>query len=319
MNTIKGYYKTNSETWQGRKSENKLYLHEKVELIDINSVSIPFGNKKSFALLGYACDEGVSRNQGRIGAAKAPKVIRSLLGRLCNHLDDTIDIKDVGTIQCLENNLGVCQRETQQLITQLLYKKLKTIVLGGGHDLAYPHFSAIQKVYPEKKIGIINLDAHFDLREVVESPNSGTPFYQISNEQPDFSYLCLGIQKASNNSKLFETADALGVQYIEGINFNIYQASQIKSKVQDFMATVDLVYLTIDLDGFNTAIAPGVSAPSPFGFYTDIALQVIQWICQSQKLISTDIVELNPNFDIDNRTAKLAAHLIHFILDNWKS
>ncbi|MBT8321916.1 MAG: arginase family protein, partial [Eudoraea sp.] len=76
----------------------------------------------------------------------------------------------------------------------------------------------------------------------------------------------------------------------------------------------DRVYLTIDLDGFSSAYAPGVSAASPFGFDTQIALWTLQIIIASGKLISMDLAEMNPVYDQDRKTAKLAAGILHHVL-----
>ena len=83
-----------------------------------------------------------------------------------------------------------------------------------------------------------------------------------------------------------------------------------------FIEDVDYVYATIDLDGFSSAYAPGVSAPSPMGFSPDIVLESLKIIIDSQKLISLDIAEMNPKYDVDGQTAKLAASLVHFVMHN---
>jgi len=85
------------------------------------------------------------------------------------------------------------------------------------------------------------------------------------------------------------------------------------------MDTIDLVYLSMDLDGFCSSIAPGVSAPSPLGFQPDVALKTIAFLAQSQKLVSVDIVELNPCYDHDNATARLAARLIYQVIEELKA
>ncbi len=85
------------------------------------------------------------------------------------------------------------------------------------------------------------------------------------------------------------------------------------------MSKVDKVHVTIDLDGFSSAYAPGVSAASPMGFSPDIALKSLHKIIKSEKLISLDLAEYNPKYDRDNQTAKLASSLIHFILYNHNS
>jgi formiminoglutamase len=80
------------------------------------------------------------------------------------------------------------------------------------------------------------------------------------------------------------------------------------------MEDIDYLYTTIDLDGFSSAYAPGVSAASPVGFSPDIVLESLKVIIDSKKLISLDIAEMNPKYDGDQQTAKLAASLVHFVL-----
>ncbi|MBQ4822562.1 formimidoylglutamase [Aquimarina sp. MMG016] len=310
------YQKPNAAIWTGHQSDSQLYFHEKIKCIDLENDILPKDKKKRFGLLGYACDEGVKRNLGRVGTAEGPNSIRRMLTPLSNHLKNDIEIIDFGDITSVTSDLELTQSITLDKISYLSGNKIFNIILGGGHDLGFAHFNGLQKVYPNQTIGIINLDAHFDLREVEKEPNSGTPFYQIAEQQNDrFKYLCLGIQKVSNNKKLYETAKKLGVQFIENTEFKLQNFTSISNQIQSFINTVDLIYLTIDMDGFSSAYAPGVSAPSPLGFNPDIAIKTIKLICESNKLISADIVELNPKYDIDNCTARLAARLVYFLIE----
>lgn len=308
------YKKTDTNIWAGRTSDDQLYLHEKVTCIDLANDELPENQNTAFAIVGYACDEGVRRNSGRAGAALAPDIIRKMMSSLSNHLDDKVQIIDAGNIFCNENDLEKTQSYTSSKISQILNKKYFTIIIGGGHDLAYAHYNGIKKYKPNTTIGIINLDAHFDLRKIKNEGNSGTPFYQIAKENDRFKYLCLGIQEESNNKELFETANKLEAQYIKNTDFTFENKNHVIAIINNFIASVDNVYLTIDLDGFSSIYAPGVSAPSPFGFSLDIAMTVIEQICKSGKLISADIVELNPKYDIDNCTARLGARLAYFIM-----
>ncbi len=309
------YQKPNKELWKGRISKDQLYMHEKIKCIDLETDTIINSLNRVFALLGYACDEGVRRNQGRVGAAKGPNSIRKMIASLSNHFTNEVEIWDTGNMMCIENNLENTHQITTHYISSLINKGCFPIIMGGGHDLAYPHFNSIKSVFPDKTIGIINLDAHFDLRQVTDKVNSGTPFYQIMKETDDVKYLCLGIQEESNNKELFETANKFGVQYVMNTEFTMNNKQNIVANISNFITDVDYVYLTIDMDGFSSNFAPGVSAPSPLGFSIDIALEVIQTICESNKLISVDLVELNPEYDIDNCTARLASRIIYKIID----
>ncbi len=306
--------KPNAENWIGRKSDQQLYLHEKVEFDPIETIT-----ENTIALLGYACDEGVKRNQGRIGAIAGPDTIRTQLGKMPNHLDDEVKFVDYGNIECEDVDMEAAQSMLKQKVSQLLTQNVFPIIIGGGHDIAYGHYNGISKyIGTNETIGIINFDAHFDLRSNENGNNSGTPFYQIAQDCQEngstFNYFCFGIRKDANDKTLFQNAHDLGVDYIENKEFSIESAKSIVRKLLDFIQKVDHIYVTIDLDGFSSAYAPGVSAPSPMGFSPKIVLETLEIIIKSNKLISMDIAEMNPKYDVDGHTAKLAASLIHHVM-----
>ncbi len=317
---MKQYTNPNTAIWHGRVSNKYLYLHEKVRCTPLNEISEP--TKKSIAILGYACDEGVKRNQGRVGAVKGPEVIKNSLGKFPNHLANTVLLHDVGAIVCEDGDMEAAQEALSKAVSTLLEKKQFPIILGGGHDMAYGHYHGIQNYLDSKKegqtIGIINFDAHFDLRKPTDNNNSGTPFYQIAmeskKEDDTFNYLCLGIRKDANDRTLFQTAKELDVKYVLSDTFQIQYLDEINTWIDAFIKNVDKVYVTIDLDGFSSAYAPGVSAPSPMGFTPQIVVECLKTIIGSGKLISLDIAEMSPKFDVDGQTAKLAASLLHHII-----
>jgi len=315
------YLKSNPELWSGRKSDKELYLHEKVECIDLESENTKKGLKNTLAILGYACGAGVKRNQGKIGSFDGPDAIRVQLGKLPNHLDSEISFIDIGSVKCLHGDMEAAQERLSNKVAELLEANAFPILLGGGHDIAYGHYKGIRKVLgTDKTLGIINFDAHFDLRDNSAGNNSGTPFYEIAKDckedGSEFKYLCLGIREDANHNGLFKTAETLGVEYMTSTKFSMAYAKTVVRTLLDFIAQVDHLYVTIDLDGFSSAYAPGVSAPSPMGFSPNVVLESLELIMNSKKLISLDIAEMNPKYDIDNQTAKLAASLVHFVMHN---
>lgn len=315
-----GNYKNPSEkNWTGRSSDEQLYMHEKVQCVGLDDIGHTV-IKKGVALLGYSCDEGVKRNQGRPGAKDGPKVIRQALAKMPNHQENSISLFDTGDINCTLGKMEEAQSDLRDAVDKLLSAKVFPIVLGGGHDMAYGHFNGIKKFLgrSKKSLGIINFDAHFDLRNNENGNNSGTPFFQIAQDckesSEDFKYLCLGIREDANDRQLFETAQDLEVKFLLRETFRMQFVEEINKWIVAFLNSVDYVYVTIDLDGFSSAFAPGVSAPSPMGFSQDIVLESLKTILASNKMISMDIAELNPKYDVDGRTAKLGASLIHFII-----
>ena len=84
--------------------------------------------------------------------------------------------------------------------------------------------------------------------------------------------------------------------------------------VAGFLADIDVLYLTIDLDVLPAAVAPGVSAPAAYGVPLPVISAVCRQVAQSGKLLHLDVAELNPALDIDGRTAKTAARLVDTLL-----
>ncbi|CAK2753594.1 Formimidoylglutamase [Vibrio crassostreae] len=282
----------------------------------------------AIALVGFASDAGVARNKGRVGAKQAPNLIRQALANMAWHSD--AHIADLGDIECNDGQLEVSQKQCASVIANVLSTN-KVITLGGGHEVAWASFQGLaehlhkaerlHKDQPERKpkIGIVNFDAHFDLREFKSDiadvkPSSGTPFNQISDychaHQWPFHYACLGVSAASNTKALFNKADQLGVWYEH--DRDITQVNQVAQlvKLQKFIDECDYLYLTIDLDVFPAATAPGVSAPAARGVsYETLAPFLEQIFKHSEKLIIADIAEYNPDYDVDGQTARLAARL----------
>ncbi|MBF6287830.1 formimidoylglutamase [Nocardia cyriacigeorgica] len=293
--------------WSGRTdgtAPEHLRWHQVVE---------PYGpgvESGASVFVGFASDEGVRRNKGRVGAAAGPDALRQALSPMA--LPAPHRAFDAGTVTVSGERLEEGQRALGAEVSTLLDAGHFPIVLGGGHEIAYGTYLGVAGSAPGRaaRIGILNLDAHFDLRGD-PVPSSGTPFRQILQADGSVRYAVLGISQPSNTAALFDTAAKYDVRYL--LDDDCDQESAL-SFVEDFVAGIDLLYLTIDLDVLPASVAPGVSAPAAFG----IPLATIQAVCDrvtaSGKLAVVDVAELNPGLDIDNRTARTAARLIHRIV-----
>ena len=197
-------------------------------------------------------------------------------------------------------------------------KQVDVLIIGGGVSgvsCALILGSAQYKEFAlDKKIGIINFDAHFDLREA-EHATSGTPFLQAARlseqHQKQFNYLCIGVANHANTKVLFDTADALNCSYLRDHEVNIFNLPNVLAAVDAFIEKVDCLYVTIDLDVFAAAVAPGVSAPAVKGIDLATFEAIFKHIQETGKIKLLDIAECNPKFDLDNRTAKLAAYIVY--------
>ena len=266
------------------------------------------------ALLGFACDEGVRRNHGRTGAAEGPAALRKMLSNLPT-LDDT-PLYDGGTVACTDGDLAAAQTRYATRFAALLDAGHFAVGMGGGHEIAFATYQGlVQHLGPQRpRVAIINIDAHFDLRKQ-DQASSGTPFLQAIEHARSIGlplhYLAYGISATSNTRALFDTAAALGVHYVCDDALGLLELPQRLAELQAKLADVDVVYLTIDIDGLPHAMAPGVSAPAARGVPLEVVEPLLDVVAASGKLRLMDVAELSPPLDRDNVTARVAARLIH--------
>lgn len=303
------YELTSLNLWQCR-SDARFgdYFCHNVSICDVTNDNL---QNKDFAILGFASDLGVERNFGRIGASLGPDAIRKCLSRIT--IPQIKPCYDAGNVVVdRSDSLLGAQMLLAQYVTKIIKSGSTPIVLGGGHETAYGHYLGQLDALNED-IAILNFDAHFDLRTVNEDNEgtSGTPFRQIYNVCKErgrqFNYYCIGIQPHANVNSLYEFARQTRTTYLEAKDVN---TRTLQALIKTILVKHKYVYLTVCLDVFHYSYAPGVSAPQALGISPHIVIEALKQLQLSNQVVSMDIVELNPELDIDNHTARLAANLI---------
>jgi len=313
-----------SDDWRGRidagDGDSGRRWHQVVQPLTAES---PPGT----VLLGFACDEGVSRNKGRTGASEGPRALRRALAPLAWHGAAAGALYDAGDVACVDGDLDAAQQALGTRVAALLAAGHFPMLLGGGHEIAWGSFqgaaAALEGSGRLSRYGIINFDAHFDLRR--GPPNSGTPFFQIyqlvsKNSRP-FRYLCLGISRASNTPVLFQTAQQCGARWLPDESLTWAGWESACRAVDAFIDELDALHLSVCLDAFPAATAPGVSAPAGRGIAPDLALALLAHVLAraghgtaKSKVVLAEVAELAPRLDPDGRTARLAGRIVHDIV-----
>lgn len=326
MNWEAHYLPPDPTIWQGRAdlpANSCLFQH--IRLANLLDETPDKTAEIVFAIIGFKCDEGVQRDLGRTGASEGPTAIRQRLAKLPIQKPEIV-IYDVGNIVCTDHDLEASQAALAEIVSMLQAKDIRPIIIGGGHEIAWGHYQGIAKVYPpQKRLGIINFDAHFDMHPMHPSDRSSasTTFYQIAEahhqEKRHFDYNCIGIQHAGNIRESFDIAKKYHTKII--LADDLHQGLQEKSF--DFVDRIidqnDFIYLSLSLDVLAPAFAPGVGAIQPLGLTPWHIIPLIRQAAASGKVISYDIAEHVPRYDIDHRTAKLAATLIYEIIHHHNS
>ena len=279
-------------------------------------------------LIGCPQHEGVQRNKGRIGAAEAPNKIREQLYKLQVKKNSLVQLFDAGNIETdyydTSDELDLMVEEPDEdaldrihdtltkVVSEFLRDGKKVIVLGGGNDISYADIRAFSVT--EQGISAINIDAHLDMR-IAEKMTSGTPYRKAIQDHhlvPHHLYE-FGIRPESNGAFYLEKAREIGV--------NIHTLSElfsngVRSTFQNILGQIGnrSFFLGLDMDSIQAADAPGVSASSPVALSGREVLQCIHHARKKENLKVFEITEVNPNYDVDNRTVKLAAQLVYNLL-----
>lgn len=289
-----------------------------VRLGEIVSAKIEDYAAADVVILGCPQDEGVRRNNGRTGAALAPDAIRAQFYKLTN-FGINIKIFDFGDT-IIAGTLEETHETHTAIVERVLKDGKKIVVLGGGNDVSYPDGRALSRVFGADNWVAINIDAHFDVR--ADKPaNSGTPYRQLLEEEllKPRNFCEFGWQKQSNSPIYFNYLGEKGVQLIsldeirDAITKNNFSFRSFLKASLGLPAANDTkkYFYGFDVDAVRASDAPGVSAPSPIGFSAEEFIELAKLAGVNQQTRVVEFTEMNPNFDIDNRTAKLVAVAVH--------
>lgn len=273
-------------------------------------------------LVGFPHDEGVRRNQGRVGAAGAPAAVRAWLYRLTPMDHETgsdlrrLGLLDLGDV-APDAGLEQAQQALGEVLAEVLRRGAIPLVVGGGHETAYGHYLGYAAAGLD--VGVLNIDAHLDVRPLIDGQgHSGSPFRQMRSHPdrplPGKRYACLGAQPfAVSGDHLAFVLDGGGmVLWASDAEEGLHEAfEQARERLG---APACPLYVSLDADVVRAGDVPGVSAPNPLGLS---GAEVARWMydvgaCADVR--SFELVEINPRLDLDDRSSRWAAVVLwHFL------
>ncbi len=170
------------------------------------------------------------------------------------------------------------------------------IFLGGDHSVTYPLIKGLQQEIGE--FSILHFDAHPDCYEDFEGNkfSHACPFARIMEESLCSRLVSVGIRTATGHQR--EQKERFGIEWLE-----------MKDQADWPRLSFDTpVYISFDMDALDPAFAPGIAHHEPGGMTTRDALNIIHAI--DAPVIGADVVELNPDRDVNGMTAMVTAKLV---------
>ncbi len=274
-----------------------------------------------FSWVGYPDDIGVKNVNGRPGAKEGPAkcwhYFQKLKGK--NSLLPALRSEfEVVMTDNLSLNHASAVAKTREALQGFDQAKDALIVVGGGHDYAYPWLKAVRESNrKELRLGCLNLDAHFDLRSAEPVMTSGSPFRRAIEEGilDGERLIEFGIQAHCNAPELWEFADAHKVTIVPFERCrNGSAVREFENALRKLDSLCDIVLISLDLDALSFAFAPGVSAPQGEGFSASEVYQMLELAGADKKVTSLGIFELCPPLDPHDLTSRLSAQAAwHFL------
>lgn len=235
------------------------------------------------------------------GTKLAPPLIREALNCGSSNLFaengisiENLNIEDKGDFEISE------YFDIEKITESHLDPENKILTLGGDHSITYPIIKAYSSKYP--KIDILHIDAHSDLYDIYEGDkySHACPFARIM--ESGFAERLIQVGIRTLNTHQAEQAKKYKVEIHQMKNLQL-------SAIKEF---VNPLYISLDMDGFDPAFAPGVSHNEPGGLTSRQVINLVQGI--EAEVIGVDVVEYNPNRDFQNMTAFLAAKMMKELL-----
>lgn len=242
-----------------------------------------------------------------------------------------------------------------RLILDIIEKIAKTVsqtltagefplLISGDHSNAAGTIAGIKKAWPDKRLGIVWIDAHGDLHTPYSSPSGnihGMPLAGVLNlpydtnavpPSPELEKYWQQVTRIGGVTPMVNPADLVfigirdledeewdivekyNIRYVEPEQLNEQGASAVADLVKKHLDACDMVYVSFDIDSLDSSLVPGTGTPSSNGLSAEQGKMLLTHFWKWDKLVTLEFSEINPLLDHRNRTAELAADLLNGLI-----
>ncbi len=293
--------------------------------------------KKSIEIIGVGLDLGAES----LGVSEGPAVFRHL--NIVEKLSGAgLDMGDAGDIDCPDratlepgdpilpyaNEIVRVNEALAATTSKSITEGKVPVVLGGDHSVNLGAFAGAAEAL-EGKVGLIYIDAHGDINTPVTSASHNIHGMHLA------SLMGFGPDVLVNAYRPGRKLAQENLLHVAGSDFDPGEKELIKTQnlrcftmfdllmngmaplikmIDELQARVPNIWVSVDLDAIDSTYAPGVGIPSRGGLtYREVAA-ITEYIGQHCSVVGLDIVEYNPNFDIENKTGELGIEIIAKLL-----
>jgi formimidoylglutamase len=269
-------------------------------------------------LLGLPYDGGIP---SRPGARFGPKALREALASYTSY-DGQRELEplvDLGDLALPSMNAATTHARVEEAARNVFSSGARPLFVGGDNGLSGSVLRGLAAARPDLKLALVTIDAHLDVREYDDpaSLSSGTPYRRALETSilTGARTAMIGIRRFANSRHYMSWVREQGVSvyFVEDVADRgaVAVAREALSRIT---AGADAIYLSVDIDAADAAVAPGVSAVGVGGLSSREMIDLVRTVAADPRLVGADLMELSPPHDENAKTARLGARLLLEVL-----
>lgn len=263
--------------------------------------------ENSFGIIGVPFDSTTSYHSG---ARLGPVVVREAsfgfekYNTIFNK-DLTTTFYDFGDVNVVPGNCQKTCEIVEETVNELFDLNIRPIIIGGEHSASIGSIKALSEKY--EKLTVIHLDAHRDLAfEFIGEKYSHATVMRRAHEM-GAGLVQIGIRSSSKDEEEF-VKSTYDIQ-----TFKNRDVHKHMDAIEYYLINIDgPIYISIDMDVMNPAIAPSVGNPTPGGLFVSEVESILETLCR-KNIVGFDVVETATN-KLGEQTAVVAAKIIYDFL-----
>ncbi len=256
------------------------------------------------------------------GAAGGPEAVRMAFRYNTTYSPDwgadiqSLKVRDLGDIAGHLTDVAAAHQHIEEAVSGALTcsDMFVPIIVGGDHSITASAVRGFARAHAGKRIGVINIDAHLDVRNFEHGPHNGTPFRQIVeglDQVEGRNVVELGIHGFMNAQPYHQWCIDQGITVISGREI---QRRGIESCMGEALHRAgngtDVVYVSVDIDCLAYPYTIGTSAASPEGLSAWQLLEAVFAAGLDPRVQGLDVVEIDPTRDVRDLTARSGCSVI---------
>ena len=250
----------------------------------------------------------------------APETVRAAMKRMSVYdLETETDLSalrvfDAGDIGLAKAQPAEALAPIVERLTPLTKQHALTIVLGGNNAVTRPCVHALDATL--QRVGVLTLDAHFDLRDTDCGLTNGNPIQALLEDGlPGAHVAQIGLLPFANTKKAHEKAKAAGIYVATAAACRAEGLARIaENALARLAARCDVIHVDFDIDVVERNAMPGAPGARPGGVSAQDFFDATRLICAHPKVRSVDLTEFDPSLDAANISALTAARWVCEVL-----